>query len=81
VSARGVSDGLAREAGAHRAQLVPRGSIGRVMTSRVVIAVTPMTDALSSTRLVKTYNYVKGRVTRHDSGETISLADVLAGTI
>ena len=51
------------------------------MTSRVVIVVTPMTEALSSTRVVKTYNYVKGRVTQHDSGETLNLADVLAGTV
>src|SRR5882724_1074409 len=39
VFASGLPEGVAREAGAHRAQLVPSGNAGRVMTSRVLIAV------------------------------------------
>jgi protein subunit release factor A len=77
-----VPEGVLREAGAHRAQLVPGGSgVGRVMTSRVVIEVTPMAQPLSASRVVKTYNYVLGRVTRHESGEILNLGEVLAGLV
>ena len=69
---------LAREIGVHRAQVVPRGSAtGRVVTSRVVV--TASGAAAPASQAVKTYNYVLGRVTRHESGDSLRLEDVLAG--
>ena len=76
-----LPDRLLREVGIHRGQLVPAGGNGRVMTSRVAVEVPSSPSASAEPGVRKTYNYVYARVTRHDTGERLSLQDVLAGRV
>ena len=76
----GRSSELHGELGRHRAQYIPASSIiGRVMTAEVVIELRPAVGDLSS--VVKTYNYVQKRATRHASGRTATLDEALSGKL
>jgi len=71
---------LLAEVGTHRGQLLPVGSThGRVVTLRVEVEASGSVARSGSARTVKTYNYIVGRATRHSSGETRALGEVLAG--
>jgi protein subunit release factor A len=73
---------LGREAGVHRAQLVPSGSTsGRVVTARVLVTIGPGGDLPMSASIVKTYHYPTRKVTVHATGESLDLEEVLAGLI
>ncbi len=72
------------DVGVHRAQVVPADSqTGRVETSLVGVELLEAGADGSSTRpvgpVLKTYNYILGQVTRHATGEQVSLAAVLSG--
>ncbi len=75
------TDGLAAilesEVGVHRAQVVPEAvPEGRIVTVEVAVEIGSQGPTSS---VVKTYNYPQGRVTRHETGERLNLAAVLAG--
>jgi protein subunit release factor A len=75
---------LLGEIGIHRAQVVPQGSLtGLIATSFVGVEVVPPGSTPSTGRpvghVLKTYNYVLRRVTRHATGNVSSLDAVLSG--
>jgi protein subunit release factor A len=73
-------EAFGREVGVHRAQLIPRGSKnGRVVTAKAVVSITSGGCPATSTTIVRTYNYPIGKVTVHATGESLDLAEVLAG--
>jgi protein subunit release factor B len=82
----GTPSKLSRETGVHRAQRVPADSTtGRVATSLVGVEVLPLDSTPSTGRpsgdVLKTYNYVKGAVIRHASGDRGSLTQGLEGDV
>jgi hypothetical protein len=74
---------LQGEMGRHRAQYVPASSTtGRIMTAQVVVElIPPANDAPTDPSILKTYNYVLKRATRHPSGRTATLEEALAGRL
>ena len=77
---------LLAEAGIHRAQIVPRNSqIGRIFTSTVgvefLVPGTVPTSGNPDVPVLKTYNYVQRRVTRHATQERLDLDAVLSGSV
>jgi protein subunit release factor A len=75
---------LGREIGVHRSQTVPRQSTtGRVVTALIGVEWVASAEVGRSGRpdspVLKTYNYVGGKVTFHLSGNSESLEVVLKG--
>jgi protein subunit release factor A len=80
----GVGPSLLGEMGIHRAQLVPEASLsGRIATSAVGVELVSPGGTPSIGRpaghVLKTYNYVLRRVTRHATGQRLPLDAVLSG--
>jgi protein subunit release factor A len=79
-----LGPGLLGELGVHRAQVVPQDSVsGRVATSAVAVEFVPPGGTPGTARpagqVLKTYNYVLRRVTRHATGQRLPLDAVLSG--
>lgn len=78
----GPDTALLAELGRHRAQYVPASStIGRVMTAEVVVELRPPVTDTGSFSVVKTYNYVQSRATRHEPRRIGTLDEALSGKL
>jgi protein subunit release factor A len=79
----GSVSSLAAELGRHRVQYVPRScATGRVSTAEVLVSLQGEeweTTSSAGAPVVKTYNYILNRVTRHASGHVGTIQQALSG--